>query len=242
MRETWVLSVFVPGLVAGVITLVVLAVRAALEGRGGVSFADLWTALAVGLSIGILPFVVGKVIARRTSRMAELSSTGTWMGSSRGSVAHADPGASRPADGFDRFSDDARRALTLAQDEAMRFNHTYIGTEHLLLGLIRGPETAAARILLDMDVDLGKVRTAVEFIVGRVDRLVFGEVGLTAGAKRAIELAIDEARLREAHVIGTEHLLAGIVRDGDGIGAGVLASMGVGLDQLRQALGRAGND
>lgn len=242
MREMWVLSVFVPGLVAGVITLVVLAVRAALEGRGGVSFADLWTALAVGLSIGILPFVVGKVIARRTGRMVGSSLTGTWTRSSRGSVAHADPGASRPADGFDRFSDAARGALTLAQDEAMRFNHPYIGTEHLLLGLIRQPETAATRLLLDMDVDLGKVRTAVEFIVGRGDRPVFGEVGLTTGAKRAIELAIDEARLRDAHIIETEHLLVGIVREGDGIGAGVLASMGVRLDQLRKALGRVGDD
>jgi hypothetical protein len=242
MRETRVASVLVPGLVAGLITLVVLAIRAALEGRGGVSFADLWTALAVGLAIGILPFVVGKLIARRTRRMAGSSSTGTGTRSSRGAVAHADPGESHRADRFDRFSDAARGALTLAQDEAMRFNHAYIGTEHLLLGLIRQPDTAAARILLDMNVDLGKVRTAVEFIVGRGDRPVFGEVGLTAGAKRAIELAIDEARLQEAHVIGTEHLLAGIVREGDGIGSGVLASMGVGLDRLREALGRTGNE
>lgn len=234
----WILSAFVPGLVAGVVTLVVLAIRAALEGRGGVSFADLWTAVAVGVAIGILPLIIGKIMERRMRRLTDSSATGTWTKSGRGGVWHGGPDSPGRTVRFDEFDEDARRALTLAQDEAQRFNHTHLGTEHLLLGLIRQPESAAARVLDDLGVDLAKVRTAVGFIVGRGDRAVYGEVGLTAGGKRAIELAIDEARLRDDRSIGTQHLLVGIVREGQDIGAGVLASMGVGLDQARAAIDR----
>ena len=115
---------------------------------------------------------------------------------------------------------------TLAQDEAQRFNHNYIGTEHLLLGLVREGEGVAARVLENMNVELAKVRTAVEFIIGRGDRPVVGEVGLTPRAKRVIELAIDEARRLGHNYIGTEHLLLGLVREGEGIAAGVLESPG----------------
>jgi ATP-dependent Clp protease ATP-binding subunit ClpC len=136
-------------------------------------------------------------------------------------------------DRFDKFTDRARKVLTLAQDEAQRFNHNYIGTEHLLLGLVREGEGVAARVLENMDVELPKVRTAVEFIIGRGDRPVVGEVGLTPRAKRVIELAIDEARRLGHNYIGTEHLLLGLVREGEGIAAGVLASLGVNLDKVR---------
>src|SRR6185295_1342113 len=119
--------------------------------------------------------------------------------------------------------------LTLAQDEAQRFNHNYIGTEHLLLGLVREGEGVAARVLENMNVELPKVRTAVEFIIGRGDRPVVGEVGLTPRAK----LAIDEARRLGHNYIGTEHLLLGLVREGEGIAAGVLESLGVNLDKVR---------
>ena len=108
-------------------------------------------------------------------------------------------------DRFDKFTDRARKVLTLAQDEAQRFNHNYIGTEHLLLGLVREGEGVAARVLENMNVELPKVRTAVEFIIGRGDRPVVGEVGLTPRAKRVIELAIDEARRLGHNYIGTEH-------------------------------------
>ena len=134
---------------------------------------------------------------------------------------------------FDKFTDRARKVLTLAQDEAQRFNHNYIGTEHLLLGLVREGEGVAARVLENMDVELAKVRTAVEFIIGRGDRPVIGEVGLTPRAKRVIELAIDEARRLGHNYIGTEHLLLGLVREGEGIAAGVLESLGVNLDKVR---------
>ena len=136
-------------------------------------------------------------------------------------------------DRFDKFTDRARKVLTLAQDEAQRFNHNYIGTEHLLLGLVREGEGVAARVLENINVELSKVRTAVEFIIGRGDRPVVGEVGLTPRAKRVIELAIDEARRLGHNYIGTEHLLLGLVREGEGIAAGVLESLGVNLDKVR---------
>ncbi len=136
-------------------------------------------------------------------------------------------------DRFDKFTDRARKVLTLAQDEAQRFNHNYIGTEHLLLGLVREGDGVAARVLENMGVELPKVRTAVEFIIGRGDRPVVGEVGLTPRAKRVIELAIDEARRLGHNYIGTEHLLLGLVREGEGIAAGVLESLGVNLDKVR---------
>ena len=136
-------------------------------------------------------------------------------------------------DRFDKFTDRARKVLTLAQDEAQRFNHNYIGTEHILLGLVREGEGVAARVLENMNVELPKVRTAVEFIIGRGDRPVVGEVGLTPRAKRVIELAIDEARRLGHNYIGTEHLLLGLVREGEGIAAGVLESLGVSLDKVR---------
>src|SRR6266516_2960244 len=138
-------------------------------------------------------------------------------------------------DRFDKFTDRARKVLPLAQDEAQRFNHNYIGTEHLLLGLVREGEGVAARVLENMNVELAKVRTAVEFIIGRGDRPVVGEVGLTPRAKRVIELAIDEARRLGHNYIGTEHLLLGLVREGEGIAAGVLESLGVNLAKVRRA-------
>src|SRR5450830_1084684 len=139
-------------------------------------------------------------------------------------------------DRFDKFTDRARKVLTLAQDEAQRFNHNYIGTEHLLLGLVREGEGVAARVLENMNVELPKVRTAVEFIIGRGDRPVVGEVGLTPRAKRVIEPAIDEARRLGHNYIGTEHLLLGLVREGEGIAAGVLESLGVSLDKVRNQI------
>ena len=137
------------------------------------------------------------------------------------------------ADRFDKFTERARRVLTLAQEEAQRFNHNYIGTEHLLLGLVREGDGVAAKVLANLGVELGKVRSAVEFIIGRGDRAVIGEIGLTPRAKKVIELAVDEARRLNHHYIGTEHLLLGLVREGEGIAAGVLESLGVNLERVR---------
>ncbi len=138
------------------------------------------------------------------------------------------------ADKFEKFTERARKVLTLAQEEAHRFNHNYIGTEHLLLGLVREGDGVAARVLANMGVQLPKVRSAVEFIIGRGDSMIVGEIGLTPRAKKVIELAVDEARRLNHHYIGTEHLLLGLVREGEGIAAGVLESLGVNLEKVRQ--------
>lgn len=137
------------------------------------------------------------------------------------------------ADRFDKFTERARRVLSLAQEEAQRFNHNYIGTEHLLLGLVREGDGLAAKVLSNLGVELNKVRSAVEFIIGRGDRPSSGDVGLTPRAKKVIELAVDEARRLNHHYIGTEHLLLGLVREGEGIAAGVLESLGVNLEKVR---------
>jgi ATP-dependent Clp protease ATP-binding subunit ClpC len=137
------------------------------------------------------------------------------------------------ADRFDKFTERARRVLTLAQEEAQRFNHNYIGTEHLLLGLVREGDGVAAKVLANLGVELNKVRSAVEFIIGRGDRSTMGEIGLTPRAKKVIELAVDEARRLNHHYIGTEHILLGLVREGEGIAAGVLESLGVNLERVR---------
>src|SRR4051794_33334815 len=137
------------------------------------------------------------------------------------------------ADKFDKFTERARKVLTLAQEEAQRFNHNYIGTEHLLLGLVREGDGVAARVLNNMGVQLPKVRSAVEFIIGRGDQAPTGDIGLTPRAKKVIELAVDEARRLNHHYIGTEHLLLGLVREGEGIAAGVLESLGVSLEKVR---------
>lgn len=137
------------------------------------------------------------------------------------------------AEQFEKFTDRARKVLTLAQEEAQRFNHNYIGTEHLLLGLVRENDGVAAKVLANMGVQLSKVRSAVEFIIGRGDSMVTSELGLTPRAKKVLELAIDEARRLNHHYIGTEHLLLGLVREGEGIAAGVLESLGVNLERVR---------
>ena len=135
---------------------------------------------------------------------------------------------------FDKYTDRAKRVLMLAQEEARRFNHNYIGTEHLLLGLVREGEGIAAKVLYDMGVDLTKVRSAVEFIIGRGERVNVGDISLTPRAKKVIELAQEEARRLGHNYIGTEHLLLGLVREGEGIAAGVLESLGVSLEKVRQ--------
>ena len=134
---------------------------------------------------------------------------------------------------FEKFSERARRVLSLAQEEAQRFNHNYIGTEHVLLGIVRETEGTAAKVLGNLSVELKKVRSAVEFIIGKGESAGNSEIGLTPRAKKVIELAVDEARRLNHHYIGTEHLLIGLMREGEGVAAGVLESLGVTLDRVR---------
>ena len=123
---------------------------------------------------------------------------------------------------FEKFSERARRVLTLAQEEAQRLNHSYIDTEHILLGLAREEEGVAAKVMTNLGVGLNKVRASVEFVIGHGEKTSSGETGLTPRARRVIELAIDEARRLGHGYIGTEHLLLGLLREGEGVAAGVL--------------------
>jgi len=134
---------------------------------------------------------------------------------------------------FEKFTERARKVLTLAQEEAQRLNHNYIGTEHILLGLVREGDGVAVKVLSNLGADPDKVRGAVEFIIGRGERAVSGEIGLTPRAKRVIELAVDEARRLNHNYIGTEHLLLGLLREAEGAAANVLESLGVNLDKAR---------
>lgn len=136
---------------------------------------------------------------------------------------------------FEKFSERARRVLSLAQEEAQNFNHNYIGTEHILLGLVREQDCVAAKVLVNLGVQLNKVRSAVEFIIGRGEKSSSGEIGLTPRAKKVIELAVDEARRLNHQYIGTEHLMIGLLREGDGVAAGVLESLGVNLEKARSS-------
>ena len=142
------------------------------------------------------------------------------------------------SDKLDRFTKRARRVLTLAQEEALRLNHNYIGTEHLLLGLVREENGVAVKVLRELGVEPGQVIRAVERTVGRGERPPFGKPTLAPRTKRVIELAVDEARLMGHHYIGTEHLLLGLVREGEGIAVNVLRGLGVNLDRVRTQTAR----
>jgi len=216
------------GLVATVVTTVVLAVRRALEGRSGIEFADLATAAIVGVAVGLVP-LVGQLLAMREYRKQG------WGQDFRMSteVHEGEMPTTITDDHFGRFTEGARKVLTLALDESQRLDHNWLGTEHLLLGLLREEEGTAAQALRNLRVDLDKVRVAVEFIIGRGRQPATGEVGLTPRAKRVIELAIDEAGRLDHDYIGTEHLLLGLIREREGVAAGVLESLGVGLDRTR---------
>src|SRR5258705_4277759 len=138
---------------------------------------------------------------------------------------------------FDRFSDRAKRVLALAQDEAIRFNHNYIGTEHPLLGLWREGEGVAALVLDSLGVELSQVRRSIEFTIGRGDATRSpSEITLAPPTKKTIELAVDEARMLGHSHVGTEHLLLGIVRQSESIAAKVLGGLGVDLERVRHGV------
>jgi ATP-dependent Clp protease ATP-binding subunit ClpC len=141
------------------------------------------------------------------------------------------------ADKLRRFSTRARRALAYAQEEAHRLNHPYIGTEHLLLGLVREENSVAARVLRSLGVEARRVRNAVEEIIGRGDSKVSGKIGLSPRTKRVIELAVNQARSMSNNYIGTEHLLLGLVAEGEGIAVDVLKNMGITLEKVRTQTG-----
>lgn len=135
---------------------------------------------------------------------------------------------------FEMFTERARRVVLHAQKEAARLRHNVVGTEHLLLGLIKEGRGVAAKALESLDVDLGKVRMEVEKIIGVGEQIVLGEVPFTPRAKRVIELALDEARQLGHNYVGTEHLLLGLIREGEGVAAQVLKNLGIDLESARK--------
>ncbi len=143
------------------------------------------------------------------------------------------------ANKLDRFTQRARRVLAYAQEEAERLNHSYIGTEHLLLGLLREESGIAGKVLRDLNVQFERVTELVERITGPGRRTPFSKIDLTPRTKRVIELAVDEARRLGQHYIGTEHLLLGLIRQGDGVAIDILRQLGVNPDQIRRETMRA---
>jgi ATP-dependent Clp protease ATP-binding subunit ClpA len=135
---------------------------------------------------------------------------------------------------FERFTDRARRVVVLAQEEARMLNHNYIGTEHILLGLIHEGEGVAAKALESLGISLEAVRQQVEEIIGQGQQAPSGHIPFTPRAKKVLELSLREALQLGHNYIGTEHILLGLIREGEGVAAQVLVKLGAGLNRVRQ--------
>jgi ATP-dependent Clp protease ATP-binding subunit ClpA len=135
---------------------------------------------------------------------------------------------------FERFTDRARRVVVLAQEEARMLNHNYIGTEHILLGLIHEGDGSAAKALELLGISLGAVRQEVEEIIGHGKQAPSGHIPFTPRAKRVLELSLREALQLGHNYIGTEHILLGLIREGEGVAALVLTRLGADLERVRQ--------
>src|SRR5215212_4383761 len=138
------------------------------------------------------------------------------------------------ADKMQRFTQRARRVLSLAQEEAERLQHSYIGTEHLLLGLMREEGGVAGRVLRDLGLDPRRVEELVERMTRAGQRTGAARLDLSPGTKKVLELAVDEARRMGHHYIGTEHLLLGLVRQSEGIAIDVLKRLNVSPEEVRR--------
>ena len=139
---------------------------------------------------------------------------------------------------FERFTHRARKVVVLAQEEARRFNHNYIGTEHLLLGLIRADEGVASRVLRSLDITVEAAREQVESIVGYGEEGMGAQAPFTPRSKKVLELALRESMRLDHNYIGTEHLLLGLVREGQGVANRALSNLGVEGDEIRAELVR----
>ena len=135
---------------------------------------------------------------------------------------------------FERFTDRARRVVVLAQEEARLLNHNYIGTEHILLGLIHEGEGVAAKALESLGISLEAVRAQVEEIIGHGGQAPSGHIPFTPRAKKVLELSLREALQLGHNYIGTEHILLGLIREGEGVAAQVLVKLGADLSRVRQ--------
>ena len=142
------------------------------------------------------------------------------------------------ATGFERFSEGARKVLARAQIEAQRLGHSYIDTEHILLGIVAEETGVAAKVLINLGIPLKKVQAAVEFVVGKGDKQTTGDISLAPRAKKVIELAVDEARHFNSNYIGTEHLLLGLIRGKEGVASNVLDSLGITIEKTREEVNK----
>jgi len=139
---------------------------------------------------------------------------------------------------FERFTERAKKVLTLAQEEAERSHHSYIGTEHLLLGLLREGEGLAAKVLNNLGVEINKVRSTIESVLGRNERIIIQQIIPTSRVKKVIEISFEEARRMGNNYVGTEHLLLGLLIEGEGIAAHVLEDLGANLEKVRGEIER----
>jgi ATP-dependent Clp protease ATP-binding subunit ClpC len=137
---------------------------------------------------------------------------------------------------FERFTERSRQVIVLAQDEARGLGHNYIGTEHILLGLLREEECVAARVLDSLGIDVADIRRQVAEIVGRGEGTPAGQIPFTPRAKRVLELALKESLALGQEFIGTEHILLGLVRETEGVAARILADAGADADRVRSAV------
>jgi ATP-dependent Clp protease ATP-binding subunit ClpA len=135
---------------------------------------------------------------------------------------------------FERFTDRARRVVVLAQEEARMLDHNYIGTEHILLGLLREGEGVAVKALESLGISLQAVRQQVEEIIGRGQQVPSEVIPFTPRSKKVLELSLREALQLGSRFIGTEHILLGLIREGDGVAAQVLVKLGADLNRVRQ--------
>ncbi len=136
---------------------------------------------------------------------------------------------------YERFTDRARKVMQLANQEAQRFNHEYIGTEHVLLGLIKEGSGVAANVLKNLDIDLRKIRLEVEKLVqSGPDMVTMGKLPQTPRAKKVIEFSMEEARNLNHNYVGTEHILLGLLREQEGVAAQVLMNLGLKLEDVRE--------
>ena len=198
-----------------------------------------------GVAAGVLESLGAKLDTLREA-VAALPADGDgeqrWEGQEGDGDACGNPwweqadGSTAPGGRFDKLTARFKKVLVLAAEEARRLNHKHIGTEHLLLGLVREGKGAGSVVLADLGVDLGEVRSAVESVVHRGERAVAGEAQLNPQATQTIELAVEEARRLGHDYVGTEHLLLGLVREEAGPATSILSNLDVPAEQVRSAV------
>src|SRR5690606_33171213 len=174
----------------------------------------------------------GASAARLSAAVTPVANTGRLRGLAWLASTKAPDQRERPM--FERFTDRARRVVVLAQEEARMLNHNYIGTEHILLGLIHEGEGVAAKALDALGISLDAVRAQVQEIIGEGQQAPSGHIPFTPRAKKVLELSLREALQLGHNYIGTEHILLGLIREGEGVAAQVLGKLGADLNRVRQ--------